>query len=163
MKDSHFEKLVKEALGDTKLFMTLLNNDVRFKDILSVLTGLEKKKIIEEMEKHKNDKDFLHKIVSEAFPLKYNEQKMKIEEDPQEKIKNILADELKLRGNQEQKNKNYENAIKSFKEALKLTPKDLNLNLNLASVYLEMRDYEKCIKECVYVLQNSEDQIKNFL
>ena len=173
MKDSHFEKLVKEALEDSNLLEKLLDNDIRFRDIFSVLTGLDKKKISDEMENHKHQKqDFIEKMEKEAKTLqrKNSEEKKKMEEEqeilkmsPEEKLifhNQKYSEELKFRGNEEQKKKNYDSAIKYFEEALNLNPKDLNLNLNLASVYLEIEDFERCIKECEYVLNNTSDKIQ---
>ena len=80
MKDSHFEKLVKEALEDSNLLEKLLDNDIRFRDIFSVLTGLDKKKISDEMENHKHQKqDFIEKMEKEAKTLqrKNSEEKKK--------------------------------------------------------------------------------------
>lgn len=173
MQDEHFEKLVKDALTDSNLLMKLLENDTRFHETFSVLTGLEKKFILQEMDKHKKEKEnFIKKMENEAISfqkqhsqeLKKQEFDLKYEKMSSEEKKIIdnqrEAEELKHKGNEEQKKHNYDLAIECYEKALKLCPKDLSLNLNLSSTYLEKKDYEKCMKECEYVLQNTDDYIK---
>ncbi len=70
------------------------------------------------------------------------------------------AEGLKHKGNEEQKKHNYDIAIKCFEQASKLSPNDLGTNLNLASAYLEKKDYENCMKQCEHVLQNTDDIMK---
>jgi len=78
-----------------------------------------------------------------------------------EKISKLKeADILKHKANDEQKKHNFAEAITLFNEALKMTPADNMINLNLASTYLEMKDYENCLKECEIVLKNCDDSSK---
>ena len=86
---------------------------------------------------------------------------MKMSPKAQESMKIQKESEtLKIKGNEEQKNKNLDTAIKFFEEALTLTPHDINLKLNLASAFLEKNEYEKCLTQCEIVLKNSNDSIK---
>jgi len=173
MQDEHFEKLVKDALSDSNLLMNLLDNDIRFHETFSVLTGLDKKFILQEMDKHKKEKEiFIKKMENEAitFQKKHSEELKKKEfdieyekmsPDQKKKIDNQKeAEELKHKGNEEQKKHNYDIAIKCFEQALKLSPNDLGTNLNLASAFLEKKDYENCMKQCEHVLQNTDDIMK---
>ncbi len=173
MQDEHFEKLVKDALSDSNLLMNLLDNDVRFHETFSVLTGLDKKFILQEMDKHKKEKEnFIKKMENEAisFQKKHSEELKKKEFDieyekmtPEQKQKfdnQKEAEGLKHKGNEEQKKHNYDIAIKCFEQASKLSPNDLGTNLNLASAYLEKKDYENCMKQCEHVLQNTDDIMK---
>lgn len=139
-----------------------------------MLTGIDKKKVLEDKEKYKHEKmEYLHKMEKEAisFQRKHSEELKKQQEEqnfmkmtPQEKEKHKKLKEaelLKHNGNEEQKKQNYDGAIKFFEDALKIAPEDISINLNLASAYLEKKDYENCIKECEKVLKNCSHDDKS--
>jgi len=58
------------------------------------------------------------------------------------------------------KSKNMDQAFTYYNQALELNPGELTINLNLAAVYFERKDYENCIKQCNIVLENTNDFTK---
>lgn len=51
-------------------------------------------------------------------------------------------------GNEAYKKKDFENAIKHYNKAIELDPTDITFYNNLAAVFFERKEYEKCIAEC---------------
>ena len=47
-----------------------------------------------------------------------------------------------------------------YLQASELNPSDSSLNLNLAAVYFEKKDFDNCIKQCEIVLENTLDFVK---
>ncbi|KAJ3644368.1 hypothetical protein Zmor_027033 [Zophobas morio] len=59
-----------------------------------------------------------------------------------------LAKAEKEQGNEFYKKKAFEQAIEHYNKAIELDPTDITFYNNLAAVYFEQKDYDKCIKEC---------------
>lgn len=68
------------------------------------------------------------------------------EEDLPENKK--LANKSKQLGNDAYKKKDFEKALKHYTEAVQHDPTDITFYNNIAAVYFEQKEYEKCIKEC---------------
>lgn len=58
------------------------------------------------------------------------------------------AKEAKELGNSFYKKKEFDSAIKHYKQAIEHDPTDITFYNNLAAVYFEQKEYEKCIQEC---------------
>lgn len=56
------------------------------------------------------------------------------------------AEDKKLQGNAAYKNRNFEEAVKLYNEAIALNDMELTYYTNLAAVYFEMKEFEKCIE-----------------
>ena len=67
------------------------------------------------------------------------------------------ADEIKAKGNEEYKKKNFDGAIKFYQEAIDIYPKEMVYYLNQAKCYMEKKDYDKAIELCKHVCENSFD------
>lgn len=59
-----------------------------------------------------------------------------------------LARKSKELGNAAYKKKDFETAIKHYQEALQHDPTDITFYNNIAAVYFEQSEYQKCIAEC---------------
>lgn len=59
-----------------------------------------------------------------------------------------LARKCKDLGNVAYKKKDFETALKHYNEALQHDPTDITYYNNIAAVYFEQKEYEKCINEC---------------
>lgn len=59
-----------------------------------------------------------------------------------------LAKAAKNLGNESYKNKSFDEAIKHYEEAIAQDPTDITFYSNLAAVYFELKDYDKCVAEC---------------
>jgi len=51
-------------------------------------------------------------------------------------------------GNQEYKKKDFAKAIEHYSKAIEMDPAEITFHNNMAAVYFEMKDLDKCIKEC---------------
>ncbi|ETV95660.1 hypothetical protein H310_11079 [Aphanomyces invadans] len=70
------------------------------------------------------------------------------EEEKQVRANKKAAEESKARGNTLYKQKQFPEAIAAYEEALSKDPTNMSYLSNLAAVYLELKDYEKCIEQC---------------
>ncbi|KYB24621.1 stress-induced-phosphoprotein 1 [Tribolium castaneum] len=79
-------------------------------------------------------------------PPKKPEPKKEPEPDLPENKK--LAKAAKEQGNEFYKKKNFEKAIEFYNQAIEHDPTDITFYNNLAAVFFEQKDYDRCIKEC---------------
>lgn len=63
------------------------------------------------------------------------------------------AEAKKLEGNEFYKKKDFPNAIKFYKEAIELNPKEMTYYTNLAAVFFEQGEYDLVIAECDKVIE----------
>lgn len=59
-----------------------------------------------------------------------------------------LAKRAKNLGNEFYKKKAFDDAVKHYQEAIEHDPTDITFYSNIAAVYFETKDYEKCIGQC---------------
>lgn len=59
-----------------------------------------------------------------------------------------LAKKEKLLGNDFYKKKSFDQAIEHYQKALEHDPSDITFYNNIAAVYFEQKEYQKCIAEC---------------
>lgn len=91
--------------------------------------------------------------VDPPAPEKKSTPPPKPEEPPKPKQEDLpenrrLALQEKELGNNSYKKKEFETAIKHYQKAVEHDPTDITFYTNMAAVYFEMKEYEKCIKEC---------------
>lgn len=91
--------------------------------------------------------------VDPPAPEKKSSPPPKPEEPPKPKQEDLpenrrLALQEKELGNNSYKKKEFETAIKHYQKAVEHDPTDITFYTNMAAVYFEMKEYEKCIKEC---------------
>ncbi|CAH0556104.1 unnamed protein product [Brassicogethes aeneus] len=72
----------------------------------------------------------------------------KKEPEPELPENKRLAKEAKERGNAFYKKKEFDEAIAHYRKAIEHDPTDITFYNNLAAVYFEQKEFEKCIKEC---------------
>lgn len=72
----------------------------------------------------------------------------KVPEDENLPENKKLAKRCKDLGNAAYKKKDLTNALKHYEEAIENDPSDITFYNNLAAVYFEKKEYEKCISEC---------------
>uniref|UniRef100_A0A2A4JPQ5 Stress-induced-phosphoprotein 1 n=1 Tax=Heliothis virescens TaxID=7102 RepID=A0A2A4JPQ5_HELVI len=82
-----------------------------------------------------------------AEPPKNEEQpeKPKYENLPENRRQALLE---KDQGNECYKKKDLESALKHYQKAVEYDPTDITFYTNMAAVYFEQKEYEKCVKEC---------------
>lgn len=59
-----------------------------------------------------------------------------------------LAEKEKSLGNEQYKQKKFDEALKHYDKAIELDPTDMTYINNKAAVYLEMGNFEECIRQC---------------
>ena len=173
MKDPQFKNILDYAMRDQKVLFQMVQTDPRFMDVFSVLTGIDMGKMNEEAqkaeekraeEKKKKEKEEAEKKKKEEEERKKKEEEDKwnamSEEEKKEFNDHKKADEIKLKGNEQYKQKNFDEAIKFYNEAKELYPKELTYTLNLARCYMEKKDYDKTIELCKEVAENTSDFAK---
>lgn len=66
------------------------------------------------------------------------------------------AEAKKLEGNAAYKARNFEQAIGLYSEAIALNGDELTFYTNLAAVYFEMKEFDKCIEQCEIAVSKSK-------
>ncbi|CAH1646417.1 unnamed protein product [Spodoptera littoralis] len=91
--------------------------------------------------------------VDPPAPEKKTEEPLKKQEPEKPKYDDLpenrrLALQEKDQGNESYKKKDLDNALKHYQKAVEHDPTDITFYTNMAAVYFEQKEYEKCIKEC---------------
>lgn len=173
MTDPQFKNMVDFALRDQNMLLQLIQSDPRFMDVFSVLTGIDMTKMNEEAQKankEREEEERKKKKEEEERKKKEEEERKKKEEEDkwnnmsEEEKKEVndhkRADEIKLKGNEQYKLKNFDEAIKLFNEAIEIYPKEMTYYNNLARCYMEKKEYETAIEKSKYVVDNCLDFTK---
>lgn len=74
----------------------------------------------------------------------------------------LLARKEKELGNENYKKKDFENAIVHYQKAIEHDTTDITFYTNLAAVYFEQKEYEKCIKECEKAIEIGRENRADF-
>ena len=61
---------------------------------------------------------------------------------------NSEAQKLKQLGNEAYKKKDYATALKNYEKAIELEPNEITYYNNIAAVYFQMENFDKCVKFC---------------
>jgi len=170
MTDPNFKNLLDYAMKDQKVLMQLIQTDPRFMDVFGVLTGIDLTSLNEEAaksKKHKEESDKERKIREEEERKKAEEEKRIRDEqekwshlnnqEREEEDKKRKAEEIKLLGNEEFKKGNMQEALKLYSEAIGIYPKELTFYLNRSGVYHNLKQFDKVLEDCNYVLDNTFD------
>jgi len=139
MDDPDYLKLLEELKSNSRSLGSKLS-DPRVLTTLSVLLGM----------KMDGDEGM------EVDPPKYESKPQKKEEPkpappkPEDNLspEKRQAMEEKNLGNTEYKKKNFEDALKHYNKAVELDPNEITYYLNIAAVYFEQKEFEKCIAQC---------------
>ncbi|XP_073949903.1 stress-induced phosphoprotein 1 [Choristoneura fumiferana] len=73
-----------------------------------------------------------------------------------------LALEEKDSGNECYKKKEFDNAISHYRKAIEHDPSDITFYTNMAAVYFEQKEYEKCVKECEKAIEIGRENRADF-
>jgi stress-induced-phosphoprotein 1 len=138
LKDKDFVSKLQMCMANPKLLMSLIGTDPRMGKVLEVLTGLSMADLASAAG------------VPGGMPPEphFHEPPKAPEPETPEQIANREAEEAKAKGNQEYKNKNFEEALKYYDKAASINEKEPIYILNKASVYLSMRKFKECLAAC---------------
>jgi stress-induced-phosphoprotein 1 len=170
MTDPNFKNLLDYAMKDQKVLMQLIQTDPRFMDVFGVLTGIDLTSLNEEAAKSKKKKEETDKErkIREEEERKRAEEEKRIRdeqdkwshlsnEEKEEENKKRKAEEIKLLGNEQFKKGNMQEALKLYSEAIEIYPKELSFYLNRSGVYHNLKQFDKVVEDCNYVLDNTFD------
>lgn len=105
--------------------------------------------------------------VDPPAPEKKTAEPPKKEEPEKPKYDNLpenrrLALQEKDQGNEYYKKKDFDNALKHYQKAMEHDPTDITFYTNMAAVYFEQKEYEKCIKECEKAIEIGRENRADF-
>ncbi|XP_011168268.1 stress-induced-phosphoprotein 1 [Solenopsis invicta] len=138
LSDPEYIKLLQELRNNPQSLGTKLQ-DTRVLTTLSVLLGMSAE-MEEAMETEPMNPPEPPKPKPEPKPQKKEEDNL-----PPEKRKAL--EEKKL-GNDAYKKKCFEDALEHYNKAVELDSTEIVYLLNIAAVYFEQKEYEKCIAQC---------------
>ncbi|KAL6260272.1 hypothetical protein P5V15_007804 [Pogonomyrmex californicus] len=136
LSDPEYIKLLQELRSNPQNLGTKLQ-DPRVLTTLSVLLGLD-----EPMETEPVPPE-----PPKPSPKPEPKPQPKKEEDNLPPEKRKALEEKKL-GNEAYKKKNFEEALQHYNKAVELDSTEIVYLLNIAAVYFEQKEYEKCITQC---------------
>lgn len=154
LDDPEYVKLIQELRSNPRVLGAKLQ-DNRVLTTLSVLLGLNPGDMDEPMD---------------VDPPKTNQEtyESKPEPQPQKKEDENLSEEKKAAkrekelGNEAYKKKNFEVALKHYNKAIELDPTDITYRNNVAAVYFEQKEYEKCIEQCEEAIEVGRENRADF-
>jgi tetratricopeptide (TPR) repeat protein len=86
----------------------------------------------------------------------------KKEPEPELPENKRLAKAEKEKGNDFYKKKAFEQAIQHYSKAIEHDPTDITFYNNLAAVYFEQKEFDKCIKECEKAIEIGRENRADF-
>ncbi|XP_012283788.1 stress-induced-phosphoprotein 1 [Orussus abietinus] len=152
LDDPEFIKLIQELRNDPSLMTTKLH-DKRILIAISVLMGFNVD-VEEQMDVDPPQSREPPKSKAEPKPEK-------MEEDNLPPEKREATNEKKL-GNEAYKKRNFEVALQHYNKAVELDPTEITYLLNIAAVYFEQKEYEKCIAQCEKAIEVGRENRADF-
>ncbi|KAK1304982.1 Heat shock protein STI [Acorus calamus] len=148
-------------------------SDPRMMNVLGVLLNINMRTATpEEMERDvdmgavEKEKEELKKGAEKAKEEeKTREEEMEMEvegEEKEKKERKAEAQREKEKGNAAYKKKDFETAIGHYSRALELDDEDISFLTNRAAVYMEMGQYEDCIKDCDKAVERGRELRSDF-
>ncbi|KAK6636150.1 hypothetical protein RUM43_009802 [Polyplax serrata] len=137
LDDPEYLKLIEQLQTNNDLLKTKMT-DPRVLKTLSVLLGVD----------IQDDAMDVDPPPQPSKPVPKPAEPPKSTEDlnlPPEKREAVKEKAL---GNEAYKKKDFETALKHYFKAIELDPTEITYYNNVAAVYFEQKDYEKCIKQC---------------
>lgn len=136
-------EILKQIKKNPNAIKTFLNQpDARLREGLMAVLGLKLPEDDEEEERLRRRQQ------EEIEKRKKEEMEKKKKEEAAKTPAQIEAEKCKEKGNELYKQKKFDEALEMYDKAISLYPNDLTFNNNKAAVYLEQKEYEKCLEEC---------------
>ncbi|XP_029659990.1 stress-induced-phosphoprotein 1 [Formica exsecta] len=151
--DRDYLRILQELQNDPQSLGTKLQ-DNRVLTTLSVLLGMSSD-MEEPMETEPMNPPQPPKPKPEPKPEK------KKEEDNLSPEKSQALEEKKL-GNEAYKKKSFEEALQHYNKAVELDPTEIIYLLNIAAVYFEQKEYQKCIAQCEKAIEVGRENRADF-
>jgi len=152
LSDPEYLKLLQELRTNPQSLGTKLQ-DTRVLTTLSVLLGMSAD-MEEAMETEPMNPPEPPKPKPEPKPQKKEEDNL-----PPEKRRAL--EEKKL-GNEAYKKRNFEEALQHYNKAMELDSTEIVYLLNIAAVYFEQKEYQKCIAQCEKAIEVGRENRADF-
>ncbi|XP_014468444.1 PREDICTED: stress-induced-phosphoprotein 1 [Dinoponera quadriceps] len=147
LADPDYIKLLQELRSNPQSLGTKLQ-DTRVLTTLSVLLGMSS-----DMEEAMETEPTMPE------PAKSKPEKKEEESLPAEKRKAL---EEKNLGNVAYKKKNFDEALQHYNTSVELDPTEIIYLLNIAAVYFEQKEYQKCIGQCEKAIEIGRENRADF-
>ncbi|CAD6208431.1 GSCOCG00003443001-RA-CDS, partial [Cotesia congregata] len=151
LSDPEYLKLLNELQTNPRALGTKLQ-DPRVLTTLSVLLGINAMGEDEGMEVDPPLKPEEPKPAPKPQP----------KEDPSIPREKREAIAEKQKGNDAYKKKDFETALSHYNKAVDLDPTDITYLLNIAAVYFEQKEYQKCIEQCEKAIEIGRENRADF-
>ncbi|XP_053612280.1 stress-induced-phosphoprotein 1 [Plodia interpunctella] len=155
LKDPEYVKMVEQLAKnplDIQNFEMKMN-DKRFRTTLNVMLGFDFGNAMDVDPPTPENKS------TPPPPPKEEPPKPTYEDLPENRR---LALQEKDRGNDFYKKKDFENALIHYRKAIEHDSTDITFYTNIAAVYFEQKEYEKCIKECEKAIEIGRENRADF-
>lgn len=154
LSDPDYIKLLQELRTNPQSLGTKLQ-DTRVLTTLSVLLGMNT-----DMEEAMETESTMQTPQSPKSKPEPKPEKKKEEENlPAEKKKAL---EEKNLGNAAYRKKSFDEALEHYNKAVELDPTEIIYLLNIAAVYFEQKEYEKCIGQCEKAIEIGRENRADF-
>ncbi|XP_012152804.1 stress-induced phosphoprotein 1 [Megachile rotundata] len=150
LQDPEYLNLLQELRNNPQSLATKLQ-DTRVLTTLSVILGLNTD-MDEPMETDPPEP---------PKPKQESPKPQKKEEDNLPPEKKEALNEKQL-GNDAYKKKNFEEALQHYNKAVELDPTEIIYLLNIAAVYFEQKEYDKCIAQCEKAIEVGRENRADF-
>lgn len=157
LKDQAFVEKLKLMQGNPNAFTSALSGgDPRMQAVLGVVLGLGSKGFMSPGDKSFPDDDVPMNTETKPQPTEtkkmddgpyYEEEEVDLELEAERKKKKEAGD-LKDKGNEFYKKKEFIKALELYNKAIELDPENVSFQTNKAAVYFEQKDYAKCESIC---------------
>lgn len=159
LDDPEYVKLIQEIRNDTRLLRSKLQ-DTRVLTTLSVLLGLNGADTEEPMDVDSSSES-RESARSKPEPKSEGRREEAEEKDAPSAEKREALDEKKL-GNDAYKKKQFDAALRHYERAVELDPTEITFLLNVAAVYFERKEYQRCIEQCERAIEIGRENRADF-
>ena len=153
LQDPEYLKLLQELQRNPQALDMKLQ-DTRVLTTLSVLLGID------------TDKDDAMEtdLLQPPSPPKPKQEPPKPQKKPEDDLPPEKREALKEKqlGNEAYKKRSFEEALEHYNKAVELDPTEIIYLLNIAAVYFEQKEYDKCISQCEKAIEIGRENRADF-
>ncbi|XP_076672614.1 stress-induced phosphoprotein 1 [Andrena cerasifolii] len=153
LQDPEYLKLLQELQRNPQALDTKLQ-DTRVLTTLSVVLGVD------------TDKDDAMEtdLLQPPSPPKPKQEPPEPQNKPEDDLPTEKREALKEKqlGNDAYKKRSFEEALEHYNKAVELDPTEIIYLLNIAAVYFEQKEYDKCISQCEKAIEIGRENRADF-
>lgn len=156
LDDPEYLKMIQDLRTNPNILKTSLM-DKRMMTTIAVLYGVNMTTMDEPMEA-----DYPPPKKEEATATRKSKDEPNSKPEDNLPLEKRQALEEKNLGNEAYKKKNFDVALEHYNKAVKLDPTEITFQLNIAAVYFEQKEYEKCIQQCEQAIEIGRENRADF-